>query len=275
VIRLPIVRHDGTTARAASDVVTMEEPLEIRVVTEERGRRVPRSVAVTMRTPGEDLELAAGFLFSEGVVARGSDIWRITHCEDDSEASGNRVDVVLQPALRVDFERLSRNVITSSACGVCGRASIEAVRRVCSARPIGSYRLAPSLLVRAAEVLSGEQPVFSRTGGIHAAALFDRQGTLRRLHEDVGRHNALDKLVGALLRADELPASDCFVLVSGRASFELVQKALVAGIPALAAVGAPSSLAVELAQDYGMTLVGFLRGGRFNVYAGAERIAKG
>lgn len=274
--RVAVVRHQGRPGRVDRDLVAREEPLEIRVISEVGGRRVRDSVAVTMRTPGEDFELAGGFLFSESVVRRSRDIWRLDHCvEGPATADGNIVDVQLRPGLRFDTERLSRHVITSSACGVCGKASIEAVQAVCPAKPVGSFRLPAGLLQRLPEALAGGQDVFSHTGGLHAAALFDAAGRLLELREDVGRHNALDKLVGSLLLGDRLPASERLVLVSGRASFELVQKALMAGIPCLAAVGAPSSLAVELAKTFDMSLVGFLRGDRFNVYAGAERIVDG
>jgi len=275
-ISMLMTRYRRGVAQSASDLITVEEPLEIRVVVETAGRRERHVLAVTMRTPGEDPELAAGFLVSEGVISAAEDIWRIEHCHDGPESTDdNTVDVFLAPSVDFDVAQLSRMIITSSACGICGRTSIESVHKICSERPRGDFRLEPDRLTKLTEVLSGAQPVFSGTGGLHAAALFDPEGELLDLREDVGRHNALDKLVGGLLRAAKLPASESLVLVSGRASFELVQKALLAGIPALAAVGAPSSLAVELARDYDMTLIGFLRGDRFNVYSGQERIATG
>jgi FdhD protein len=273
VVSMPVVRHAGSTVKHETDQVTVEEPLEMRVVVEEGGKRVRHSLAITMRTPGKDRELAAGFLVSEGVVRRRQDILSVEHCRSTSPNAGdNVVDVQLAPSTRFDFESLARHVITTSACGICGRASIDSVQKICSRRPQGAFTVQQGVLLRLIEVLEGSQPVFSRTGGLHAAALFDFRGRLAALREDVGRHNAMDKLVGSLLFDAALPANDHLVLVSGRASFELVQKALLAGIPILAAVGAPTSLAVELAAEYGMTLVGFLRDERFNVYSGSERI---
>lgn len=256
------------------DLVTLEEPLEIRVVAESAGRRQRHSVAVTMRTPGEDFELAAGFLVSEGVVGQVRDIWRIEHCEQAGESTDeNVVEVHLAPSVGFDANRLSRNIVTSSACGICGRTSIESVQKICADRPRGDFQLSPSTLMGLTDLLVARQEVFSHTGGLHAAALFDSQGRLCDLREDVGRHNALDKLVGDRLLNGQLPISQSLTLVSGRVSFELVQKSVLAGIPILAAVGAPSSLAIELASEYGMTLIGFLGSDRFNVYCGEERIA--
>jgi FdhD protein len=252
------------------DQLAAEEPLELRVSAEQEGHRRRRTVAITMRTPGHDLDLAAGFLLSEGVIADAGAIWRIAHCPDSVE--GNIVDVDLGPEVAFDPERFSRNVYTTSSCGICGKTSIALVRALCRSPAAGSARFAPAVIRGLAETLRAAQAVFSRTGGLHAAGLFTAAGELLLLREDVGRHNAVDKVVGAQLLDRRLPATDRLLLVSGRASFELVQKALVAGIPALAAVGAPSSLAVELARDFGLTLIGFLRDGRFNVYAGSERI---
>lgn len=264
--------REGAMSRNG-DLVTVEEPLEIRVSAESAGRRASQTVAVTMRTPGEDLDLAAGFLHSEGVVTSGSDIWRIEHCREIGQDEGdNVVEVQLAPGVELDVGRLSRNVLTTSACGICGRTSIESVYRGMQNLPPTEIRFSARALTRLSGVLTSGQPVFARTGGLHAAALFGADGKLEVLREDVGRHNALDKVVGGLLLADELPASDRVVLVSGRSSFELVQKALMAGIPILAAVGAPSSLAVELAQEFDMSLIGFLGPKRFNVYSGEHRI---
>lgn len=275
-IRLPVVRWREEREERDLDRVAIEEPLEIRVTFELEGRRVCRSVAVTMRTPGHDLDLAAGFLLSEGVVKSRQDIWRLAHCDEDEKAGdANIVDVHLAPAVSFDLQQLSRNVFTTSACGVCGKSSIEAIRKICPSRPDGRRKVDRQILVGLPGTLRTRQPIFLQTGGLHAAALFDLGGELVRLYEDVGRHNALDKLTGRLLREDLLPADERIALVSGRASFELVHKALMAGIPILAAVGAPSSLAVELAHDYDMTLVGFLRAGGFNVYSGSARIDRG
>jgi FdhD protein len=273
-LRVQMARHlDGRLSRT-EDLVTVEEPLEIRVVAESAGRRQSRSVAVTMRTPGEDFDLAAGFLFSEGVVDRPEDIWRIEHCERaEGQALGNVIDVHLAPEIEFDAARLSRHVLISSACGICGRTSIEAVRQACSVRPVGDFQISSGTLLGLTEVLSSRQAVFARTGGLHAAALFDPEGRLCDLREDVGRHNAVDKLVGGQFLQARLPSSQRLVLLSGRVSFELVQKSILAGIPMLAAVGAPSSLAIDLAREFGMTLIGFLSPSRFNVYSGHERVA--
>ncbi len=257
------------------DLLAVEEPLEIRVAVEERGRWRRHPVAITMRTPGDDFELAAGFLFSEGVLAGPAAIAGIAYCDDGPpEAARNIVEVRLAPGTAFDPARFSRNVYTTSSCGVCGRASLELVRAALPppVRPAPGPQLAAELVRSLPPRLAAAQTVFAATGGLHAAALFDGDGELELVREDVGRHNAVDKLVGALLADGRLPAADRLLLVSGRASFELVQKAVLAGIPVLAAVGAPSSLAVELAAEPGMTLIGFLRDGRFNLYAGAERL---
>ncbi|MGB5390686.1 MAG: formate dehydrogenase accessory sulfurtransferase FdhD [Thermoanaerobaculia bacterium] len=268
-----VVAVEGNESVERADSVAVEEPLEIGVVAEIEGRRQRHSVAVTMRTPGNDFELAAGFLSGEGMLKHHRDIWRIDYCDaNSSRHPDNVVEVSLRPGVEFDAERLSRHVFTTSSCGICGRASLEAVQISCPRVPIGNFRLYPQQLVRLPATLREAQPVFSETGGLHAAGLFDGTGRLLALREDVGRHNAVDKVVGSLLLEEGLPGSDRVLLVSGRASFELVQKAALAGIPVLAAVGAPSSLAVELAREMGMTLVGFLRDGRFNVYSGADRI---
>ncbi len=253
------------------DEVVVEEPLEIRVIDEIDGRRRRSPLAVTLRTPGHDLELALGFLVSEGVLRDRAEVARVEHCRE--EPTANVVEVTLRPGVPFDAEALRRNVYTTSSCGICGRATLDRVRIVCARRPQGLTRLEPALLTALPAILVAAQSLFARTGGLHAAALFDPGGRLLLLREDVGRHNAFDKLLGALLRAGELPADDRLVLLSGRASYELVQKAVLGGIPVVAAVGAASSLAVELAAEYGMTLVGFLRGDRFNIYSGAERLA--
>ena len=272
-VTIEVTTCRGTDTDRRTDVVTTEEPLEIRVVSEVRGRQEPLSVAVTMRTPGNDYELAKGFLVSEGVIDRQEQVWRVGYCESaQPSAEQNIVEVVLRPGVEVDPRSLVRSVITSSSCGICGKTSIDAVEAICPSPPVGDFVIDKSILHTLPETLATQQPVFAKTGGLHAAALFDSQGNLQVRREDVGRHNAVDKLVGSLLDAGALPASDSVLLVSGRVSFELVQKALLAGIPFLAAVGAPSSLAIALAERYGATLVGFLREGRFNVYSGIDRV---
>jgi FdhD protein len=249
----------GAGSDARADLLAVEEPLEIRVHGE--------PLAVTMRTPGDDIDLAAGFLAAEGVVEGAAEISEIRMCDE------NVADVTLAPGVTLAAERLRRNFVTSSACGVCGKDSIASVRvRASYDVSADQVRVSPATLAGLPGRLREAQRVFASTGGLHAAGLFDAGGSLLVLREDVGRHNAVDKIVGWALREKRLPLTGCVLLVSGRASFELVQKALVAGIPVLAAVSAPSSLAAELAAESGMTLVGFLRGASMNVYAGAERL---
>ncbi|MFJ5113217.1 formate dehydrogenase accessory sulfurtransferase FdhD [Streptomyces sp. NPDC088551] len=261
--------RDGAVS-TRPDTLVAEEPLEIRL----NGK----PLAITMRTPGDDFALAAGFLVSEGVLAAGADVQSIVYCagaKDDGSNTYNVVDVRLAPGVPVPDITLERNVYTTSSCGLCGKASLDAVRT--TARfPISDtppVRVEPALLSGLPDRLRAAQQVFDRTGGLHAAALFSEDGEMLDIREDVGRHNAVDKLVGRALRQDLLPLSRAILLVSGRASFELAQKAVMAGIPVLAAVSAPSSLAVDLAAETGLTLVGFLRGTSMNVYAGDGRIA--
>lgn len=263
----------GIERRTRRDVLAVEEPLEIRVVPP--GGTAQR-ISVTMRTPGADFELAAGFLFGEGLIDHGAQVAAIRYCVDaaiEGAQQYNVVNVHLAPGTPFDPAALRRNFYTTSSCGVCGKASIEAVLGPAGSRVVGAATVAPRVLLALPNALRASQPVFQRTGGLHAAGLFSPDGTLLRVREDVGRHNALDKLVGAALLAGELPLADRIALMSGRLSFELVQKAARAGISFLAGVSAPSSLAVELAERSGMTLVGFLRAEHFNVYAGAARIA--
>lgn len=275
------LRGEGVARRRRRDTLATEEPLEIRLVrAEEAASRLEpgeaaHRVSVTMRTPGADFELAAGFLFTEGVVREGREIAAVRYCVDlpaDGGQQYNVVNVFLAPGASFDPELLRRNFYTTSSCGVCGKASIEAVRGGGCPRVTAYLDLPAETLLDLPARLREAQAVFERTGGLHAAALFTADGELVRAREDVGRHNAMDKLVGASLLAGELPWSERVVLVSGRLSFELVQKAARAGAAVLAGVSAPSSLAVQLAEEAGMTLVGFLREGRFNVYTGGERI---
>jgi len=255
--------------RSRLDQLATEEPLEIRLVSPQK------TVAVTMRTPGADFELAAGFLYSEGVVSSREDIDRISYCVDadvDGEQRYNIVNVALREGLSVDLQPLERHFFTTSACGVCGKASLEALRsREYPVIPDGP-EVSAGVIYSLPDQLRSAQRVFSTTGGLHAAALFDAQGTLLSVREDVGRHNALDKLVGSAILSDELPLNNRIVMVSGRSSFEILQKCLAAGVPIVCAVSAPSSLAVTLAREFGITLIGFLRGERFNIYAGKERL---
>ena len=264
--------------RERDDLLATEEPLEIRVVRAGDARRGPipdaaaHRVSVTMRTPGADFELAAGFLFSEGLVDGPEAIAAIRYCVE-GEQQYNAVNVVLAPGARFDPADLKRNFYATSSCGVCGKASIEAAMGPACARVSSDVTVSPEVLVALPDRLRAAQAVFERTGGLHGAAHFTADGRLVRVREDVGRHNAMDKLLGAALLAGEVPLSEAVVLVSGRLSFELVQKAARAGVPVLAGVTAPSSLAVELAEQAGLTLAGFVRGERFNVYTGGERIA--
>lgn len=271
----PVRRVTGDAVADDGDRLAVEEPLLIELNFERGGGRVTESVSVTMRTPGHDVELAVGFLYTEGIIAAADEV-AVPDAEPPTAAGVrecNTVRIEVRPGVPVDVRRLERHFYTASSCGVCGKTSIEAITasrelRVAAGRPVVSAATVHGL----PDALRAAQAVFRQTGGLHAAALFDPAGRLLCLREDVGRHNALDKLVGAQLLAGTLPLADHLVLVSGRASFELMQKALMAGVPILAAVGAPSSLAVETAETYGATLLGFVRNGRFNVYAGAARV---
>ncbi|WP_327585470.1 formate dehydrogenase accessory sulfurtransferase FdhD [Nonomuraea sp. NBC_00507] len=268
--RARIRELNGSVARDRRDDLATEEPLEIRLTAPDGERK---TVAITMRTPGHDFELAAGFLHGEGLVRPG-DVAAIVYCTDEDlppEARYNTVTVRLRGPIP-DLPALDRHFLTSSACGVCGSASLDALRDRCVPLPEGSLRLTPDILYGLPDTLRSAQGVFGKTGGLHAAGLFSATGTLVAVREDVGRHNAVDKLVGWAAMAERLPLAEHVLMVSGRASYEIMQKALAAGIPAVCAVSAPSSLAVELAREFGMTLVGFLRGERCNVYADQERI---
>ena len=256
------------------DVLAAEEPLELRLIwQDEAGYTQRKNIAVTMRTPGDDFELAAGFLHGEGILRSRNDVADIAYCTDeDEEQAMNIVTVTLTPGLRFDISKLERNFYTTSSCGVCGKAALESLEvQGCEALHDG-FTVASEVVSRLPEALRAAQAVFERTGGLHAAGLFGHDGELLALREDVGRHNALDKLIGAQFNDDALPLSDKIVLLSGRASFELLQKALVARIPVIAAVGAPSSLAVSLAEEVNLTLCGFVRGDGFNVYTAPQRI---
>ncbi|WP_406402128.1 formate dehydrogenase accessory sulfurtransferase FdhD [Streptomyces uncialis] len=267
--RRRIVRIRDGRADTRADTLVAEEPLEIRL----NGK----PLAITMRTPGDDFALAAGFLVSEGVIGAAEEVAGIAYCAGATADGGNTynvVDVRLAPGVEVPDITLERNIYTTSSCGLCGKASLDAVRTT-TRWPVADeppLRLAPELLSALPDRLRAAQQVFDRTGGLHAAALFDEHGELLDVREDVGRHNAVDKVVGRALRSGRLPLSRGVLLVSGRASFELVQKCAMAGVPVLAAVSAPSSLAVDLAAETGITLVGFLRGPNMNIYANPDRV---
>jgi FdhD protein len=267
--RRRVIRLVGPGLTVRPDTLVVEEPLEIRVG--------GRPLTVTMRTPGRDFDLAAGFLVSEGVVRHENDVAGIRYCAgavDDGGNSYNVLDVVLSPGVPAPDPSLERNFYTTSSCGLCGKASLDAVRSTAawSVRD-DPVMVNPPIVAELPDRLRAEQQIFARTGGVHAAGLFSADGRLLCLREDVGRHNAVDKVLGWALRDGRLPLRGTLLLVSGRASFELVQKAVMAGIPVLAAVSAPSSLAADLAADAGLTLIGFLRGSSMNVYSAGHRLA--
>jgi FdhD protein len=266
--RRRVLRIREGQASHRPDTLAVEEPMEIRVG--------GRPLTVTMRTPGDDFNLAAGFLVSEGVVHAAQDVAAIRYCAGATAHGANSyniVDVVLSPGVEPPDASLERNFYTTSSCGLCGKASLDAVRTTAAWTVTDDgLRLEPKTLSALPDQLRAAQRVFDSTGGLHAAGLFTTEGELLCLREDIGRHNAVDKVVGHALSAGMLPLRGTVLMVSGRASFELVQKAVMAGIPVLAAVSAPSSLAVDLAAESGMTLIGFLRGASMNVYAGAERL---
>ena len=268
-----IGRCRGTDLAAAEDQVAIEEPLEFRVAEVKEGLTLSQGIAITMRTPGADEELALGFLYTEGVISNRDCVAAIGHPRDqDGEPACNVITVTLAEGVAFDAARLTRHVFTSSSCGICGKMTIDQVRQSCLTPPAVGATFEANLFPTLPAKLRQGQEVFRTTGGLHAAALFDREGNLLRVREDVGRHNAVDKLIGSMLRAGTLHHPGHLLLVSGRASFELVQKAILAGIPAMAAIGAPSSLAAELAREFGMLLIGFLHGEGFNVYSGEEKL---
>jgi FdhD protein len=256
---------DDGKLRRKDDYLAAEEPLEIRVGDE--------PLSVTMRTPGHDLELAAGFLFTEGLVQKHAQITSlVSSALENGSNSGNVVRTQISPDVALDREQMRRHFLAGSSCGICGKASIDAIRSRCLVTPNEGFRLDAEILVRLPEILRSSQDVFERTGGLHAAALFNSLGELLVLREDIGRHNAVDKVIGWALLEDRVPIADCVLLVSGRGGFEIVQKAIVAGLPVVASVSAPSSLAVQLARELRLTLIGFLRGRRFVIYSVKERI---
>lgn len=273
--KISIVKVSDDESICVSDVLAIEEPLEIRLVYGVDDNRIVKNVSVTMRTPGNDAELAVGFLFTEGIVQNIEDIDAVEHCFIAcAENKENVIQVTLAEGVMPNLYNTERNFYTTSSCGVCGKGSISAIRTVSAFTNQNDKHVAinAELLYNLPVVLEQHQAIFADTGGLHASALFNLKGELQLVREDVGRHNALDKLIGAALNKKQLPLSASILLLSGRASFELVQKAAMAGIRIIVAVGAPSSLAVELAAEFKITLAGFLRNRHFNIYTAAHRI---
>ncbi|MDB4919203.1 formate dehydrogenase accessory sulfurtransferase FdhD [Mucilaginibacter sp.] len=273
--RIPVIKVNEAESIEATDALAIEEPLEIRLESILNGEPKVQNVSVTMRTPGNDAELAAGFLFTEGIIKNFDDIANIDHCFIAcAENKENVIKVRLNEGVTPNLQNTERNFYTTSSCGVCGKGSINAIRTVGSfvQQKENNTSINSELLHKLPGILRDQQQVFAETGGLHASALFNLGGKLLLVREDVGRHNALDKLIGAALKKSWLPLNNHLLLLSGRASFELVQKAVMAGIKIIAAVGAPSSLAVELAKEFDITLAGFLRNQRFNIYTADHRI---
>jgi FdhD protein len=287
VIETSVVKVTGLNARQVQDNLATEEPLEIQLGFGPAAARRRKSISVTMRTPGNDFELAAGFLMTEGVVHDANDIEEIAYARLDfpgaetntvnnvaltANATENTVRVELAPDVPVSMANLERNFYTTSSCGICGKASLLALRTVCPPRVLSTFALDATVLYSLSGRLRDAQGVFDQTGGLHGAGLFDANGDLLAVREDVGRHNAVDKLIGSEFLADRTPLRNSLLLLSGRASFELLQKALMGGVPMVASVGAPSSLAVKVAREFDITLIGFLRENHFNIYHGEEHI---
>ncbi len=269
-----VIKFKGNESSFHHDLLAVEEPLEIRLGFGPINSRGQKIISVTMRTPGHDFELALGFLFTEGIIKSKDAILQIKYCTDaqTSENHYNIVRVELHEKVSVDLEKLQRNFYTTSSCGVCGKASIDAIHTLCDTHQNNDIVIKNTLLYRLPELLRKHQNVFEHTGGLHACAIFNEKGILKICREDVGRHNALDKLIGAAMGSNQIPLSNYILLLSGRASFELIQKAAMAGIPIVAAAGAPSSLALQLAKELNITLIGFLKADRFNIYTGKQRI---
>jgi len=252
------------------DNVAVEEPLEIKLTDTQD---FPINLAVTMRTPGNDLELVAGFLFSEGIIKNVEDIEKFEYEKDVFGIENkNSVIIKIKANAEINLDKIKRNVITTSSCGICSSVYIDQIFKRIERLPKGDFKVNKDLILELPNFLNTYQSIFSKTGGVHASALFDKKGNLICIMEDVGRHNAMDKLVGKMLIERKIPLDDCIVLFSGRASFELVQKSILAGIPFIVAIGAPSSLAIELAKIFNVTLIGFLRNKKFNVYSGFHRL---
>ncbi len=268
-----IIKIGSQGQKHLTDLVAIEEPLEIRLGIGSKNKREQLSLSVTMRTLGHDKELALGFLFAEGIISSFNEVNSIDYCETvKPEEQGNVLRVELSPTVRVNEDKFARHFYTSSSCGVCGKSSIEAIKVPIPLQKVSFPSVDAKLICKLLQLLKEAQKVFEHTGGLHACGLFDVNGTLLKLREDVGRHNAVDKLIGALLIENNLPISKSIMMLSGRISFELVQKAARAGIQFIAAIGAPSSLAIAMAKKHHITMVGFLKNSSFNIYSGSERI---
>jgi len=271
-LKIKISKYSGKESELLEDIIAMEEPLEIQLVYGDNEDRIIKTISITMRTPGNDKELAAGFLFTEGIIQNADQINEIKTLPFDE----NKILVSLTENVRPDLKNSERNFYTTSSCGVCGKTSIEAIRSVSIYNNLkDSIILEPEVIYKLNEELINKQKIFQTTGGLHASVLFDLTGKFELLMEDVGRHNALDKVIGQCFIREVLPLSNKILLLSGRASFELIQKAVMAGIKVVVAIGAPSSLAVRLAEESDITLIGFLKKDRFNVYSGEKRFGIG
>lgn len=268
-----ITKYKSGSFTQSPDSIAVEAPLEIRLGFGPKTEREQKSISVTMRTPGNDEELALGFLITEGIVDNVSELLSIKHCGDvKEEEKNNIIRAELDSKISVDWKNLDRHFYTSSSCGVCGKSSIESVRNSCLTPIKTEFNTTPSTILNLVDKLNDSQLVFNITGGIHASGLFDSSGSLQLIREDVGRHNALDKIIGACAIQNLLPLSQNILLLSGRISFELVQKSAMAGIPIVVGIGAPSSLAIDLAEEMNITLIGFLKEEKFNLYTGKQRI---
>ena len=271
---IKIKKYSDSNSSSASDQVAIEEPMEIQICSNTESLSAAKSISITMRTPGHDKDLALGFLFSESIIKNNNDVITIdqTGNTDQDDEIKNIIRVTLNSQTNLDMKKLERHFYTTSSCGVCGKTSIEAIYnqgcKICKSQ----FSIKHTKLTELPNKLRAQQVIFGETGGLHAAAAFNAHGEIILVREDVGRHNAVDKIIGALLRRKQLPADDLGIIVSGRTSFELMQKIIVAGVPMLAAVSAPSSLAISLAKEFEVTLVGFLRGKKFNTYSSDHRI---
>ena len=271
---LEVIQVESQSEQTKPDLLVSEEPLEIRIGYGPEGDRKQMSISVTMRTPGHDDLLSLGFLYTEGIINSMEEVISVKYCEDLGRTEGleNLMRVELQPKVHIAEDQFKRNFYTTSSCGVCGKASIDAIKVTCQPLASEMIKVERAILFGLPGQLRSTQDVFKHTGGLHASGLFSTDGDVQMQYEDVGRHNALDKLIGAGFMQNSLPFAQSVLVLSGRISFELVQKALRAGIQVIAAIGAPSSLAVDLAIEYNMTLIGFLKKDRFNIYSGKERI---